>query len=155
MYVKISFKSHTWKWKIVCVKNVTYSFHEIWWNLSFFVPVKKMSSVKKYKNFAISLPWKRKSTREKILKYVRENFWVPLKIKQKVCVKANFPLVKQVKTRPKIAFTGTFDFHWKKNADTSLKCLVVDSKNDNNWYQFVPRITCPDYKYLGTLIVFC
>ena len=111
-----------------------------------------------WRNIKISLflsPEKEKSTHEKILKYVRENFWVPLKIKQKVCVKANFPLVKKVKTRPKIAFTGTFDFHWKKNADTSLKCLVVDSKNDNNWYQFVLRITCPDYKYLGTLIVFC
>ena len=37
-----------------------------------------------------------------------------MKILEKVCVKGTFPSVKKVKKRPKMAFTGTFDFHGKK-----------------------------------------
>ena len=62
----------------------------------------------------ISFPWKKKPTREKIRKSVRENFGLPVKSSKKVCVKATLPSVKKTEKRPKKAFTGTFDFHGKK-----------------------------------------
>ena len=61
VYVKISSKSHTWKWKWVCVKNITNSFHEIWWIWPFFVPVKKKALRENYRKFLISFPWKKKT----------------------------------------------------------------------------------------------
>ena len=78
---------------------------------------------------------KKKSIREKFLKSVRENFGLPVKSWKKVCVKASslsvkklengpksgreigFLPVKKLKKWPKMAFTGTFDFHGKKNTD--------------------------------------
>ena len=44
-------------------------------------------------------------------KSVRENQKLCVK---KVCVKGVLPSVKKVEKRPKMAFTGTFDFHGKK-----------------------------------------
>ena len=89
VYVKISFKSHTWKWKHVCVKNITYSFHEIWWSLSFFCTrEKKKSFLWKFPQFHYIMsmkkkiplwkflkmrPWKIWNAREKVLKNVRES----------------------------------------------------------------------------------
>ena len=88
------------------------------WNLAkftfFCTREKKILFRENYQNFAILFPWKRKSIREKIQKCVRENFRLPVKMLEKVCVKATFPSVKKIKKRPKIAFTGTFDFHGKK-----------------------------------------
>ena len=86
--------------------------------LSIFAPVKKKAMRENYRKLLISFPCKKKKpTREKIKKSVRENFWLPVKKWKKVCVKATFPSVKKVEKRPKMAFTGTFDFHGeKKNA---------------------------------------
>ena len=83
----------------------------------FLYPWKKILFRENYQNFAVLYPWKRKSIREKIQKCVRENFRLPVKMFEKVCVTATFPSVKKIKKRPKIAFKGTFDFQGKKNAD--------------------------------------
>ena len=40
---------------------------------------------------------------------------------EKVCVKATLLFVKKVEKRPKMAFTGTFDFHGAKK-----KSIVFD-----------------------------
>ena len=47
-------------------------------------------------------------------KSVRENQKLCVKKVKKVCVKGVLPSVKKVEKRPKMAFTGTFDFHGKK-----------------------------------------
>ena len=86
------------------------------WMLSIFVPVKKKALRENYRKFLISFPWKKKSTREKILKGVRENFRPPVKNSKKVCVKAIFHPWKKSKKGKKKAFTGTFDFQGEKNA---------------------------------------
>ena len=46
----------------------------------FFVPVEKNCFPEKYKKIAIYLPWKKKSTREKIQNSVHENFWLAVKM---------------------------------------------------------------------------
>ena len=97
----------------MCVKNITNSFHEIWWIWPFFIPVKKKSCVKIIENFTFpsrekkthpwknpkKCPWKLSTASEKFEKSVRES---------------HFPSVKKVEKRPKKAFTGTFNFHGKK-----------------------------------------
>ena len=72
-----------------CVReNITYSFREIWWNLSFFVPVKKNCLPWKISKFRYFLPvkmkihpwknptmrpWKLLTARENLAKSVRES----------------------------------------------------------------------------------
>ena len=80
----------------------------------FLHPWKKKAIRENFRKLLISFPWKKKPTREKIRKSVREKFWLPVKSSKKVCVKATFPSVKKVEKGPKMAFTGTFDFHGKK-----------------------------------------
>ena len=82
------------------------------WMLSIFVPVKKKALRENYRKFLISLPWKKKPTREKILRSVREKFHPPVKNSKKVCVKAIFhPSKKSKKGQKKLSralliFTG-------------------------------------------------
>ena len=74
------------------------------WMLSIFVPVKKKALRENYVNFFISLPWKKKPTREKILRSVREKFRPPVKNSKKVCVKAIFhPWKKSKKGKKKLS----------------------------------------------------
>ena len=80
----------------------------------FLHPWKKKPSVKIFENCSFPSRAKKKPTREKIRKSVREKFGLPVKSSKKVCVKATLPSVKKVEKRPKMAFTGTFDFHGKK-----------------------------------------
>ena len=82
--------------------------------LSIFASVKKKPFRENYRQLLFPSRENTKPTREKILKSVRENFGLPVKRAKKVCVKAPSPSVKKVEKRPKMAFTGTFDFHGEK-----------------------------------------
>ena len=67
-------------------------------------------------NFQFSVREKKSHTREKILKSARENTncaWKSVREK-------NFPSVKKTEKGPKMAFTGTFDFHGEKK-NTELR----------------------------------
>ena len=85
---------------------------------------KKKSHPWKFSKIIDFIPVKKKSTREKIVKSVRENFWLPVKSWKKVCVKTIFYPWKNSKKGPKMAFTGTFDFHGKKNAELNHSYMV-------------------------------
>ena len=102
------------------------------WMLSIFVPVKKKALRENYRKFLISLPWKKKPTREKILRSVRENFRPPVKNSKKVCVKfISHPWKKSKKGKKKLSrailiFTGK-----KISADPEEV-----PKPQNNWVKF-------------------
>ena len=81
---------------------------------------KKKPSVKIFEKCSFPSREKKKPTREKIRKSVRENFGPPVKSSKKVCVKATLPSVKKTEKRPKMAFTGTFDFHGEKKNSESV-----------------------------------
>ena len=82
----------------------------------FLYPWKKILFRENYQNFAILFPWKRKSIREKIQKCVRENFWLPVKKFEKVCVKGTFPSVKKVKKAQNWLSRELLIFKGEKNA---------------------------------------
>ena len=124
--MKISFKSHTWKWKHVCVKNITYSFHEIWWSLSFFCTrEKKKSFLWKFSQFHYIMSMKKKIP---LWKYLKMRPWKIWNAREKVLKNAresHITFLKKIKKRQKTAFTGTFYFHGKK------KVSKVGKRPDN------------------------
>ena len=100
-----------------------------WKNIPFwkFLPVKKKLI---YARETLS------STREKISKSARENFWLPVKIFKRVPVKNNcYPWKKPKKTQ-KCVFTGTFDFHGEKKTLFHGDCFSGSkkwTKMEINW----------------------
>ena len=90
--VKIFLKSHAWK-NCWCT-----------WKFLLIYPVKTITKP----NFYVRE--NKNHTREKRLKSVRENTNCAWKsVREKI-----FPSVKKTEKGPKMAFTGTFDFHGKK-----------------------------------------
>ena len=75
-------------------------------------------------------PWKSK----KVTKSVRENQKLCVKKVKKVCVKGVLPSVKKVEKRPKMAFTGTFDFHGgkKKRWASSVLTRKIFHRREKN-----------------------
>ena len=108
----------------------------------FLPPWKKKSHPWKFSKIPHFLPMKKKPTREKIWKCVREKFGVPVKSSKKVCVKATFPSVKKVGKRPKNAFTGTFDFHGKKK---TLRYRRYSCQLRSVWATVVKRVVVLQY----------
>ena len=73
-------------------------------NVINFCAYEKKALRENYRKFLISLPWKKKPTREKILRSVREKFRPPVKNSKKVSVKAIFhPWKKSKKGQKKLS----------------------------------------------------
>ena len=99
--------------------------------INFCAREKKKALRENYVNFFISLPWKKKPTREKILRSVREKFRPPVKNSKKVCVKAIFHPWKKSKKGPKKLSRALLIFTGKKKHCTQT--FIVKWSEVSEW----------------------